>query len=94
MVIFFRSLHQLGADQQAGGSSGAPALSRDLPSDVWSKVRSWAPSARTVDLDLNRRFLLSAPSTTSPIWWKPDGPLSGQQVGERFADLLLASLAP
>jgi len=92
MVIFFRSLHQLGEEQQARVRQER----RRYHETFRAMIRDGQASGdfrADVDADLVVDFYFGSVHHI-PIWWKPDGPLTGQQVGERFADLLLASLAP
>lgn len=92
MVIFFRSLHQLGAEQQAEVRRARRRYHETFRAMVIEGQESGAFRS-DVDADLVVDFYFGSVHHV-PIWWKPDGSLTGAQVGEQFADLLLASLAP
>jgi len=92
MVIFFRSLHQLGDEQQAEVRRERRRYHETFRAMIAEGQRSGAFRA-DVDPDLVVDFYFGSVHHV-PIWWKPDGPLTGEQVGERFADLLLAGLTP
>lgn len=92
MVIFFRSLHQLGAEQQAEVRRARRRYHETFRAMVLEGQDSGAFRS-DVDADLVVDFYFGSVHHV-PIWWKPDGSLTGAQVGEQFADLLLASLSP
>jgi AcrR family transcriptional regulator len=92
MVIFFRSLHQLGPDQQAEVRRERRRYHETFRAMI-REGQDTGAFRSDVDADLVVDFYFGSVHHV-PIWWKPDGPLTGQQVGDRFADLLLASLSP
>ena len=90
MVIFFRSLHQLGPEKQR---------------DVRAQRRRYHEAFRAIvvegqeggvfraelDPDLVVDYFFGAVHHL-PTWWSPSGALSGTDVGRAFADLLLAGV--
>jgi AcrR family transcriptional regulator len=91
-VIFFRSIHQLGETKQKSVRAERRRyheLFRGLIEQGQSEgvFRDDVPADLVVDYFFGSVHHLGT-------WYRKDGPLSGEDVGRHFADLLLTSLRP
>ncbi|WP_051070209.1 TetR/AcrR family transcriptional regulator [Actinopolyspora halophila] len=91
-VIFFRSMHLLHPDKQAE----VRAQRRHYHERVRQLIEEGQSagvfrSDRSAELVVD--FFFGAVHHLGS-WYRRDGPMSGQQVGEQFADLLLDALRP
>ncbi|MEQ6900966.1 TetR/AcrR family transcriptional regulator [Nocardioides sp. YIM 152588] len=92
VVIFFRSLHQLGADRQAEVRRARRRYHETFRAMVADGLAAGEFRA-DVDPDLVVDYYFGAVHHIS-AWWRPDGALSAEELGREYADLLLASLLP
>ncbi|MBP2703147.1 TetR family transcriptional regulator [Microbispora sp. RL4-1S] len=90
--IFFRSMHQLAPETYRSVRAERRRYHERFRDLVGEGVRAGVfrddvPAEMVVDFFFGSVHHLGT-------WYHPDGPLSGQEVGRHFADLLLASLRP
>lgn len=91
-VIFFRSLHQLSAEKQAEVRAERRRYHERFRALVEEGQR--AGVFRTdVPADLVVDYYFGAVHHLGS-WYRKGGPLTGEQIGRHFADLLLAGLRP
>ncbi|MBE9375543.1 TetR family transcriptional regulator [Saccharopolyspora sp. HNM0983] len=89
-VIFFRSMHLLHPDKQAEVRAERRRYHERVRELIEEGQRDGVFRAdRSADLVVD--FFFGAVHHLG-TWFRKDGELSGEQVGEQFADLLLASL--
>ncbi|WP_203983400.1 TetR/AcrR family transcriptional regulator [Sphaerisporangium rufum] len=91
-VIFFRSMHQLAPETQKAVRAERRRYHERFRDLVLEGQRAGAfradvPAELVVDYFFGSVHHLGS-------WFRAAGPLTGRQVGEHFADLLLASLRP
>jgi AcrR family transcriptional regulator len=92
MIVFFRSLHMLPADRQTQVRAERRAYHDQFRSLVEEGMA--AGSFRTaVPADVVVHYFLSAVNQIGS-WFRPGGPLTAQEVGEQYADLLIGGLRP
>lgn len=90
--IFFRSMHQLSPEKQREVRAERRRYHERFRALVEEGQRSGV-FRDDVPADLVVDYFFGAVHHLG-TWFRADGPLSGRQVGEYFADLLLASLRP
>ncbi|WNE93946.1 TetR/AcrR family transcriptional regulator [Streptomyces luomodiensis] len=90
--IFFRSMHQLSADNQRAVRAARRRYHEGFRTlieegQAVGAFRTDVPADLFVDLFFGAVHHLS-------IWYRHDGTLSAERIGSHFADLLLTSLRP
>lgn len=91
-VIFFRSLHQLSAEKQAEVRAERRRYHERFRALVEEGQRAGV-FRRDVPADLVVDYYFGAVHHLGS-WYRKGGPLTGEQIGRHFADLLLAGLRP
>lgn len=92
MVIFFRSLHQLGDAHQAEVRRERRRYHETFRALLLEGQRG-GEFRDELDPDLVVDYYFGAVHHI-PLWWRADGELTGAELGERYADMLLAMLVP
>ena len=91
MIVFFRSLHMLPDDKQA-----QVRAERRRYHDEFKALVDEGVAAGTfrgdISADIVVHYFLSVVNQLGS-WYKPDGPLSPDQVGDLFTELLIGGLA-
>ena len=91
MIVFFRSLHMLPDDKQA-----RVRAERRRYHDKFKALVEEGVAAGTfrsdISADIVVHYFLSVVNQLGS-WYKPEGPLSPDQVGELFTELLIGGLA-
>ncbi|SDP94707.1 transcriptional regulator, TetR family [Actinopolyspora xinjiangensis] len=91
-VIFFRSMHLLHPDKQAEVRAQRRRYHERVRQLIEEGQRAGVfRTDRSPELVVD--FFFGAVHHLG-TWYRRDGPMSGQQVGEQFADLLLDALRP
>jgi AcrR family transcriptional regulator len=91
-TIFFRSLHQLSEEKQKEIRRERRRYHETFRAMVVEGQQSGV-FRDDVSADLCVDFFFGSVHHL-PMWWKPHGRLSGQEVGRSFADLFIAGLMP
>ena len=91
-TIFFRSLHQLSEEKQKEIRRERRRYHETFRAMVVEGQQSGV-FRDDVSADLCVDFFFGSVHHL-PMWWKPRGRLSGQEVGRSFADLFIAGLLP
>lgn len=91
-TIFFRSLHQLSVAKQQEVRRERRRYHQTFRALI-EEGRADGTFRVDVSADLCVDYFFGAVHHL-PTWWKPEGRLSGTDVGRSFADLLLSSLRP
>ncbi len=91
-TIFFRSLHQLSEEKQKEIRRERRRYHETFRAMVVEGQQSGV-FRDDVSGDLCVDFFFGSVHHL-PMWWKPRGRLSGQEVGRSFADLFIAGLLP
>ncbi len=91
-TIFFRSLHQLSEEKQKEIRRERRRYHETFRAMVVEGQQSGV-FRDDVSANLCVDFFFGSVHHL-PMWWKPRGRLSGQEVGRSFADLFIASLLP
>jgi AcrR family transcriptional regulator len=91
-TIFFRSLHQLSEEKQKEIRRERRRYHETFRAMVVEGQQSGV-FRDDVSADLCVDFFFGSVHHL-PMWWKPRGRLSGQEVGRSFADLFIAGLMP
>jgi AcrR family transcriptional regulator len=91
-TIFFRSLHQLSEEKQQEIRRERRRYHETFRAMVVEGQQSGV-FRDDVSADLCVDFFFGSVHHL-PMWWKPRGRLSGQEVGRSFADLFIAGLLP
>jgi AcrR family transcriptional regulator len=91
-TIFFRSLHQLSVEKQKEVRRERRCYHETFRTLIEEGQADGAFRA-DVSADLCVDYFFGAVHHL-PTWWKPEGRLTGIEVGRSFADLLLNSLRP
>ena len=91
-TIFFRSLHQLSDEKQKEIRRERRRYHETFRAMVVEGQQSGV-FRDDVSADLCVDFFFGSVHHL-PMWWKPRGRLSGQEVGRSFADLFIAGLLP
>ena len=89
-TIFFRSLHQLSEEKQKEIRGERRRYHETFRAMVVEGQQSGV-FREDVSADLCVDFFFGSVHHL-PMWWKPRGRLSGQEVGRSFADLFIAGL--
>jgi AcrR family transcriptional regulator len=90
LIVFFRSLHMLPDDRQTQVRAERRAY-QDQFRGLVEEGMSAGLFRTQVSADVVVHFYLSAVNQLGS-WFRPDGPLTAQQVGENYAELLLGAL--
>jgi AcrR family transcriptional regulator len=90
LIVFFRSLHMLPEDRQTQVRAERRAY-QDQFRGLVEEGMSTGLFRTKVSADVVVHYYLSAVNQLGS-WFRPDGPLTAQQVGEQYAELLLAGL--
>jgi AcrR family transcriptional regulator len=91
-TIFFRSLHQLSEEKQKEIRRERRRYHETFRAMVVEGQQSGV-FRDDISADLCVDFFFGSVHHL-PMWWKPRGRLSGQEVGRSFADLFIAGLMP
>jgi AcrR family transcriptional regulator len=91
-TIFFRSLHQLSEEKQKEIRRERRRYHETFRAMVVEGQQSGI-FRDDISADLCVDFFFGSVHHL-PMWWKPRGRLSGQEVGRSFADLFIAGLLP
>ena len=91
-TIFFRSLHQLSEEKQKEIRRERRRYHETFRAMVVEGQQSGV-FRDDISADLCVDFFFGSVHHL-PMWWKPRGRLSGQEVGRSFADLFIAGLLP
>ena len=91
-TIFFRSLHQLSEEKQKEIRRERRRYHETFRAMVFEGQQSGV-FRDDISADLCVDFFFGSVHHL-PMWWKPRGRLSGQEVGRSFADLFIAGLLP
>lgn len=91
-TIFFRSLHQLSEEKQKEIRRERRRYHETFRAMVVEGQQSGV-FRDDISADLCVDFFFGSVHHL-PMWWKPRGRLSGQEVGRSFADLFIAGLVP
>ncbi|GGS31494.1 TetR/AcrR family transcriptional regulator [Actinokineospora fastidiosa] len=91
-VVFFQSVHLLAADRQDQVRAERRAY-QDRVRDLVAEGQATGVFRTDVPADLIVNYHLGAIHRLGS-WYRADGPLTAEQVGTHFADLMLASLRP
>jgi AcrR family transcriptional regulator len=90
LIVFFRSLHMLPEDRQTQVRAERRAY-QDQFRGLVEEGMSTGLFRTKVSADVVVHYYLSAVNQLGS-WFRPDGPLTANQVGEQYAELLLAGL--
>jgi len=91
LIVFFRSLHMLPDDKQAQVRAERRRYHNRFKELVDEGVAAGTFRA-DISSDIVVHYFLSVVNQLGS-WYKPDGPLSPDQVGDLFAELLIGGLA-
>jgi AcrR family transcriptional regulator len=91
MIVFFRSLHMLPDDKQAEVRTERRRYHDKFKALVEEGVAAGTFRA-DISADIVVHYFLSVVNQLGS-WYRPDGPLSPSQVGEKFTELLIGGLA-
>ncbi|GAB2759334.1 TetR/AcrR family transcriptional regulator [Salinifilum aidingensis] len=91
-VIFFRSMHLLSADKQAEVRAERRRY-HERVRELIAEGQDAGVFVRDKPAELVVDFYFGAVHHLG-TWFRQDGELTGEEVGEHFADLLLAALRP
>ncbi|MFL1377013.1 MULTISPECIES: TetR/AcrR family transcriptional regulator [unclassified Nocardiopsis] len=91
-VIFFRSMHQLSEEKQREVRSERRRY-HEIFRDMVQEGQDAGVFRADVSADLVVNYFFGSVHHLS-TWYHPGGPLTGQDVGRHFADLLVAGLRP
>jgi AcrR family transcriptional regulator len=90
-IVFFRSLHMLPDDKQAQVRAERRRYHDKFKALVEEGVAAGTFRA-DISADIVVHYFLSVVNQLGS-WYRPDGPLSADQVGELFTELLIGGLA-
>jgi AcrR family transcriptional regulator len=90
-IVFFRSLHMLPDDKQAQVRAERRCYHDKFKALVEEGVAAGTFRA-DISADIVVHYFLSVVNQLGS-WYRPDGPLSADQVGELFTELLIGGLA-
>lgn len=89
-VVFFQSMHLLNPDKQAEARAARRRYHERFRELIEEGQRTGV-FGTTVPPDIVVNYHFGAVNRLG-LWYRPDGPLTGRQVGLCFADMLMASL--